>query len=37
MLVVCAEFGIPQDPLAEVMVETVRALDSMLADAGEFS
>ena len=37
MLVVCAESGIPQDPLANVMVETVKLLDSMLAGAGEFS
>jgi predicted regulator of Ras-like GTPase activity (Roadblock/LC7/MglB family) len=37
MLVVCAESGIPQDPLAELMVETVKVLDSMLAGDGEFS
>jgi predicted regulator of Ras-like GTPase activity (Roadblock/LC7/MglB family) len=37
LLVVCAESGIPQDPLADVMVEMVKVLDSMLAGAGEFS
>ena len=37
MLVICAESGIPHDPLADVMVETVKVLDSLLAGNGELS
>jgi predicted regulator of Ras-like GTPase activity (Roadblock/LC7/MglB family) len=37
MLVVCSESGIPQDPLADVMAETVKELDSLLAGDGEYS
>lgn len=37
MLVVCAETGIPQDPLADVMQESVRRLDALLLGNDQFS
>jgi predicted regulator of Ras-like GTPase activity (Roadblock/LC7/MglB family) len=37
MLVVCAEPGIPQDPLAGVMQESIRRLDALLVGSDEFS